>query len=300
MRILICGGTGFLGKYIVNALIQRGHDPVVRSRRTDPALDFAACVTPEQWLAHLQNIDAVINAVGALRDQPGQELQNLHMKAPVALFDACAQAGIKRVVQVSALGVDLGVDQSETMYASTKRAADDYLLALGATGQLNPVVVRPSIIFGGGGASSKLFLMLAGLPVLPLPAVMRSTQIQPVAVRDLAEVLASMAITDQPTGVVEIGGPQPITIEGFIASLRSQMEYSPARVRLLPRWLSSASARLGDRLPWMPWCSEAAALLEQDNTTDPATLARLLGKAPTGVEQMLATIPTGDRFGKSH
>ena len=295
MRVLICGGTGFLGKHIVNALIQLGHDPVVRSRRTDPALDFAACVTPEQWLAHLQNVDAVINAVGALRDQPGQELQNLHMKAPVALFDACAQAGIKRVVQVSALGVD----QSQTMYASTKRAADDYLLALGATGQLNPVVVRPSIIFGGGGASSKLFLMLAGLPVLPLPAVMRSTQIQPVAVRDLAEVLASLAISDQPSGVVEIGGPQPITIEAFIASLRTQMHYSPARVRLLPRWLSSASAKLGDRLPWMPWCSEAAALLEHDNITDPATLTKLLGRAPTGVQQMLATIPQGDRFGKS-
>ena len=295
MRVLICGGTGFLGRHIVNALALLGHDPVVRSRRTDPALDFAACVTPEQWLAHLQNVDAVINAVGALRDQPGQELQNLHMKAPVALFDACAQAGIKRVVQVSALGVD----QSETMYASTKRAADDYLLALGATGQLNPVVVRPSIIFGGGGASSKLFLMLAGLPVLPLPAVMRSTQIQPVAVRDLAEVLASLAISDQPSGVVEIGGPQPITIEAFIASLRTQMHYSPARVRLLPRWLSSASAKLGDRLPWMPWCSEAAALLEHDNITDPATLTKLLGRAPTGVQQMLATIPQGDRFGKS-
>ena len=296
MRVLICGGTGFLGKHIVNALVQQGHDPVVRSRRTDPALDFAACVTPDQWLAHLQNVDAVINAVGALRDQPGQELQNLHMRAPVALFDACAQAGIKRVVQVSALGVD----QGETMYASTKRAADDYLLALGATGQLNPVVVRPSIIFGGGGASSKLFLMLAGLPVLPLPAVMRSTQIQPVAVRDLAEVLAGMAIAEQPTGVVEIGGPEPITIEAFIASLRSQMQYSPAKVRLLPNWLSSASARLGDRLPWMPWCSEAAALLEHDNTTDPATLVKLLGRAPTGVAQMLATIPQGDRFGKSH
>ena len=292
MRVLICGGTGFLGKHIVNALTQQGHDPVVRSRHTDPALDFAACTSAEQWLVHLQNIDAVINAVGALRDKPGQDLQTLHMKAPAALFDACAQAGVKRVVQVSALGVDKG----DTMYATTKRAADDYLLALGALGQLNPVVVRPSIIFGGGGASSRLFILLANLSVLPLPPIMRSTQIQPVAVRDLAEVLAKLATTDQTSGVVEIGGPEAVTIEQFIASLRSQMHYGPAKVRLLPQWLSSASAKLGDQLPWMPWCSEAAALLEHDNITDPATLAKLLGKAPTDPRQMLATLPKGGRF----
>lgn len=292
MRVLICGGTGFLGKHIVNALTQQGHDPVVRSRHTDPALNFAACTSAEQWLVHLQNIDAVINAVGALRDKPGQDLQTLHMKAPAALFDACAQAGVKRVVQVSALGVDKG----DTMYATTKRAADDYLLALGALGQLNPVVVRPSIIFGGGGASSKLFILLANLSVLPLPPIMRSTQIQPVAVRDLAEVLAKLATTDQSSGIVEIGGPEAVTIEQFIASLRSQMHYGPAKVRLLPQWLSSASAKLGDQLPWMPWCSEAAALLEHDNITDPATLAKLLGKAPTDPRQMLATLPKGGRF----
>ena len=292
MRVLICGGTGFLGKHIVNALTQQGHDPVVRSRHTDPALDFAACTSAEQWLVHLQNIDAVINAVGALRDKPGQDLQTLHMKAPAALFDACAQAGVKRVVQVSALGVDKG----DTMYATTKRAADDYLLALGALGQLNPVVVRPSIIFGGGGASSKLFILLANLSVLPLPPIMRNTQIQPVAVRDLAEVLAKLATTDQSSGIVEIGGPEAVTIEQFIASLRSQMHYGPAKVRLLPQWLSSASAKLGDQLPWMPWCSEAAALLEHDNITDPATLTRLLGKAPTDPRQMLATLPKGGRF----
>ena len=293
MRVLICGGTGFLGKHIVSALTQLGHDPVVRSRHSSPALDFGQCITPEPWLEHLQGIGAVINAVGALRDQPDQDLQTLHMKAPAALFDACTQAGIQRVVQVSALGVDKG----DTLYATTKRAADDYLLALGQLGQLNPVVVRPSIIFGAGGASSKLFLMLANLPLLPLPAVMHRAHIQPVAVRDLAEVLAKMAISDTPSGVVEIGGPQPVSIERFIASLRMQMQYGPAKVRLLPDWVSSASARLGDRLPWMPWCSEAAALLENDNTTAPQTLATLLGREPVDISQMLNTLP---KWGNLH
>lgn len=290
MRVLICGGSGFLGRHIVNAIAQLGHDPVVRSRHSRPALDFSRCTTPDSWREHLLGIDAVINAVGALRDQPGQSLQDLHTAAPAALFNACAQAGIKRVVQISALGVN----QSQTRYATTKRAADDYLLALGASGQLNPVVVRPSIIFGSGGASSKLFLRLAGLPILTLPAIMRSAQIQPVAVRDLAEVVANLA-TSTPTstsacGVIEIGGPEPISIEHFIASLRTQMGYQPATVGLLPDWLSKASARLGDRLPWMPWCSEAASLLEQDNITSSRALEDLLGRSPTHISSMLATL----------
>lgn len=286
MRVLICGGSGFLGKHIVNALIQLGHDPVVLSRHSSPALDFGKCITPEPWREHLHNIDAVINAVGALRDQPGQSLPALHTTAPVALFDACVQAGIKRVVQISALGVD----KSQTLYASSKRAADDYLLALGAGGQLNPVVMRPSIIFGSGGSSSQLFLRLAGLPVLALPSIMRRAQIQPVAVRDLAEAIAHITTSSLPTGVIEIGGPEQISIERFIANLRTQLGRQPATVRLLPDWLSKASARLGDSLPWMPWCSEAASLLEQDNITSSWALEDLLGRSPTHISSMLATL----------
>ena len=293
MRILICGGTGFLGRHIVNALMQQGHDPVVRSRHSDPALDFVRLSTAQDWLPHLQGVDAVINAVGALRNRPDTDLQTLHMTAPAALFDACAQAGIRRVVQVSALGVDKG----DTLYASTKRAADDYLLALGQAGELNPAIVRPSIIFGSGGASSKLFVLLANLPILPLPQIMRNSQIQPVAVRDVAEVIAKLATSDTPGGVIEIGGTQPLSIERFIAILRAQMKYRSAAVRILPAWLSNASAKLGDKISWMPWCSEAMALLENDNVTDPATLRNLLGHGPLDIYQMIDTLPKGGRFG---
>lgn len=291
MRVLICGGTGFLGRHIVNALVQQGHDPVVRSRHSMPALDFTACTQAEQWLEHLNGIDAVINAVGALRNKPGQDLQTLHTLAPMALFDACAQAGVRRVVQVSALGIG----QSGTQYATTKRTADEHLLGLGDQGLLNPVVVRPSVIFGAGGASSQLFLNLAKLPVLLLPQIMRSSQIQPVAVSDLADVLAHMATSDSPSGLIEIGGPQPLSTEAFIASLRAQMGYGPASVHALPDWLSKGSARLGDQISAMPWCSETMALLENDNVTDPQTLATLLGRVPVAPAAMLATLPQKSR-----
>ena len=92
MRILICGGTGFLGRHIVNALMQQGHDPVVRSRHSDPALDFAKMDSAQDWLPHLQNVDAVINAVdkGALdctiRARVAAACQRAHLLARGLIF----------------------------------------------------------------------------------------------------------------------------------------------------------------------------------------------------------------------
>ena len=128
-------------------------------------LDFSKALTAEAWLPHLAGIDAVINAVGVLRDSAGRPLQAMHADAPIALFDACAAAGVRRVVQISALGIA----HSATRYASTKRAADEHLLALTEQGRLNGCVLRPSVVFGAGGASSQLFLALARLPALLLP-----------------------------------------------------------------------------------------------------------------------------------
>lgn len=293
MRILVCGGNGFLGRHIVSALADAGHDPVVRSRHSDPALNFVHTTTAADWLAHLQGMDAVVNAVGALRDMPGQPLQALHADAPIALFDACVQAGVRRVVQVSALGVAA----SDTPYATTKRRADEHLLALTSQGALHGVVVRPSIIFGAGGASSALFLNLARMPALLLPPAVQDSTIQPVAVRDLAAVLARLATQDTPTGLVEIGGPQPLALGALVASLRAQMGRPPAAVGRLPQWLAVAGARVGDHIPSLPWCSDTLAMLQTPNVCDPATLPALLGRAPVAPDALYATLP---QPGKRH
>ena len=68
MRILICGGSGFIGRHLVHAVLSAGHEAVVRSRHSQPALDFVSATAPAAWLEHLQDVDAVINAVGVLRD----------------------------------------------------------------------------------------------------------------------------------------------------------------------------------------------------------------------------------------
>ncbi|EZP57063.1 NAD-dependent epimerase/dehydratase family protein [Delftia sp. RIT313] len=289
MRILVCGGNGFIGRHIVNLLALAGHDPVARSRHSLPALDYAKATTPDAWLPHLAGVDAVVNAVGVLRDSASRPIDAMHAQAPIALFDACAAAGVRRVVQISALGIE----GSATRYATTKRAADEHLLALTAAGHLQGCVVRPSVVFGAGGASSEMFLSMARLPALLLPRPVLQARVQPVAVRDLAEAVAGLVTSPEPVGMIEIGGPLPLPLAALIASLRAQMGRAPARVGTLPGWLTRASARAGDWVSASPWCSETLAMLASDNVTDPAGLQALLGRPGIAPAQLLATLRHG-------
>ena len=286
--VLICGGQGFIGQALARQLRAQGMRVIAASRRSQPPLQFSAMQQPGDWLPHLQGMDMVINAVGSLRDQPGANgapLKALHQTSPQALFDACAQAGVRRVMQLSALGVE----DNDTAYASTKRAADNHLLALTAQGQLDGIVVRPSIVIGAQGASTQLFMRLALLPVLVLPAVMQQRLMQPVAVDELAEVM--LRLLQSPTaGTVPLGGPQRLSMAQMIASLRQQAGHGMPIVATLPQVATRISARLGDAVATSPWCSASLTLASHDNICDPAPLAHWLGRAPLAPAQMLAAI----------
>lgn len=291
MHILLTGSTGFIGRTVQRALERAGHTVHggVSPRRAagqpgQVAMDFAHDTNPAVWLPRLAGIDAVVNAVGVLRDTRARPIDALHQHTPVALFDACAQAGVRRIVQISALGIA----NSATRYATTKRAADTHLLGLTARGDVSGVVLRPSIVFGRGGASSALFMNLARLPVVVLPGAVLQASVQPVAVHDLAEaVVALMGPALGTTGLIECSGPEAVPMAGLIASLRQQSGHGPARVLRLPEPLSRLSARLGDQVPGVPWCSETLALLGSDNTADPAALRRLLGHEATHYRRLV-------------
>ena len=112
MRVLLTGATGFIGRAVAQALEARGHAVVRVQRRPVPGdregvqADFGDIPSRDWWTPRLAGIDAVVNAVGILREAPGQRFRALHHEAPAELFRACAQAGVRCVVQVSALGAD--------------------------------------------------------------------------------------------------------------------------------------------------------------------------------------------------
>ncbi|MBU1440150.1 MAG: NAD(P)H-binding protein, partial [Gammaproteobacteria bacterium] len=244
LKVLVCGANGFIGSRIAAALTQAGHAVTCGSKnrlRTDLPhieMDYARDTQPAAWLARLQGFDTVINAVGVLRDSASRPMQAVHATAPAALFAACAQAGVRRIVQVSALGIGQNDDDNATQYARTKRAAEEALRALPADGP-SWIALRPSVILGKGGDATKLFATLAALPVLAMPAPALDARLQPLYVEDLARAVARLADPASPyRGVVEFGGARAMTLAELIGTLRgARSGAAPARVVRLPAWL---------------------------------------------------------------
>lgn len=292
MKVLLCGASGFIGKQITQALTLAGHQVVpARSGRHGAqhaglVVDFNQDTNSATWVPRLVGIDAVVNAVGVLRDTRQRPIQAIHEATPKALFDACAQAGVRRVIQISALGIE----GSQTRYAQTKMAADQHLLRYNADDRLDGIVLRPSIVFGAGGDSSKLFMGLAYSPALLLPQAVIQARVQPVAVQDLALVVSQLlgpALSVK--GVLACVGPTPLTLADFVACLRTQLGKRPARTAALPDILTRLSARIGDQIPSVPWCSESLAMLGQDNVAPAQPFVDVLGRAPVAPADLLKT-----------
>jgi uncharacterized protein YbjT (DUF2867 family) len=268
MNVLLTGASGFIGGHLARAL--RAADYVVIETRRDVdggtasvRADFTRDLSVRDWLPKLAGIDAVINAVGIFREHGTQTFETIHKRAPQALFTACVAAGVRRIVQISALGADRGV----TRYFLSKRAADDYL----ATLPLEWTIVRPAPVFGPGGSSARVFGRLARLPIVPLPG--RGEQrVQPLHIDDLTEAVVHL-VGDPATqpARVDLVGPQSFSLRELLAGLRAAKHLSPPRFLRVPMPLM----RVVD--------GETLAMLEAGTRGDPATIRHLLGRPPRPV-----------------
>src|SRR6478672_8245508 len=158
MASLVLGASGFIGGRVARALRAAGFAVREGGR---PAYDLARPRAAADWLPLLEDCEAVVNAVGIFRESGEQTFAQVHARGPVALFEACARRGLP-VVQVSALGAEL---DAITAFLRSKSRADEALLE----SDVPSLVLRPSLVFGPGGASARLFLTLAALPIVPLP-----------------------------------------------------------------------------------------------------------------------------------
>jgi uncharacterized protein YbjT (DUF2867 family) len=257
MRILVTGATGFIGAHVAAGLADAGHAVVggardaARARGQFPQFDWIGCdfnkdVSVDAWRPRLAGIDAVVNCAGILQGARGQSIDAIHRAAPAALFDACVAAGVSRVIQISALGVD---PAAGTAYADSKRAADEHLAGL----DLDWVVLRPSLVYANGShGGTSLIRGLAGLPwVIPLPG--GGTQaFQPLHLDDLARAICALVAPDAPSRrVIEAPGPERMTLREIVLELRQWLGLRPANVVGFPMGLMRAAARVGDVLAWI-------------------------------------------------
>jgi uncharacterized protein YbjT (DUF2867 family) len=279
MKILICGATGFVGRHLTSGLQAAGHT-VIRgirkpSQPDDIAVDFCKDTTKEAWIPKLVNVDVVINAVGALRDSAKQPMKLLLEQTPIALFSACQEAGVKRIVQISALGIDKGI---ETPYFQCRRAPEAYLNAL--PNNMDCLILRPSVIYGEDGVSAKMFRFQAGLPIHTLPAGGKQS-LQPVHIDDICEAVNRwLADSEAKSQTVSCVGQEATDMRGMLDSYRQQLGHSNALHISIPAFLVGLSARVGDFIPASPLCSDTLTMLNAGNTGDVSEFAKLLGRSP--------------------
>ncbi|MCU6498112.1 NAD(P)H-binding protein [Rugamonas sp. A1-17] len=283
MKALVLGATGLVGSHALRALRAAGCTTAGASRHRPQdehpddwiEIDFGRMTSEDDWLPLLAGVDAVINCVGILREEQAGDFDLLHRAAPAALFGACERLGVRRVVQLSALG---SRPDAVTAYWRSKGAADADLLAR----TLSATIVRPSLVYGEEGASSILFRALAALPVLMLPMAHKA-KVQPIHIDDLTALIVRLAMAaDEAPRELAAVGPRAMTLACYLGALRGGMRTASSLVLNLPMPLARMAARVAVWMPSSALTPDSLRMLEQSadggNTADAAPIAAILGR----------------------
>lgn len=300
MRVLVLGALGFIGRHIVAALLAQGHQVLAAVRATrigelPPGVDalpadLARDVDPAVWLPRLAGVDAVVNAAGLLKGSSAT-LDAVHRQAPLALARAAAELGLRRLVQISALG-----DPADGEFIASKHAGDAAVLDCA----LPVTVLRPSLVYalaGSYGGSSLLRALAAAPSLLPLPGRGRQP-VQPLHARDLAAlVVAALNAPAEQRGVWTVVGPERMSVADYLRAMRRWMRFPSAwslpvplaLLKLAGRVADAGEGPLGHTLVRMvargnAGTAEDHARLLQDFGEAPATLAHWMAQEPSQVQ----------------
>lgn len=297
MRLLIVGASGLIGRTLAAHLANRGHT-IVAVARGRPALsipsirwvplDLRSAPSETNWLPHLEGIDAVINCAGVLQDNARDSTHAVHAAVPRALFQACEAANVRKVIHLSAIGVDR---ETPTPFSRSKLEGDQALMAT----RLDWVILRPSVVVGRGAyGGSALFRGFAALPVMPSTSFGGKLQI--VQLDDLVATVTFFLRPDAPSRLVlEIAGPDRLAFDDVVAAYRTWLGWRPAMRIPMPRWLISAAFRLGDFAGWLGWRAPIRSTAEREMLRgavgDPGQWISVTGIAPKSLAATLLAEP---------
>jgi uncharacterized protein YbjT (DUF2867 family) len=277
-RILVLGGTGFVGSHVCEHLVRLGWEITVPTRREAHAINLQclpdttileASVHNEADLARLMpGHDAVVNLVAVLHGNE-ERFEQVHVDLPGKIAKAMKKAGIRRLVHISALGAD---PQAPSMYQRSKARGETVL----HNAELDLTVLRPSVIFGAEDHFLNLFADLqAVVPFVPLAGA--RTRFQPVWVGDVAHAVVACLQNRATIGqTYEVCGPDVMTLGELVKRSGQWAGVNHGRGRPiipLPHWVGWLQALAMEMAPGEP-------LMSRDNLASMAVDNVASGKLP--------------------
>ena len=283
MRVAIIGGTGFVGGYLIDALLRAGHRVVTLlrpgsedklHRRDEIDTVHGDLANLDALAAIVEGAGAVIYNVGLLREFPsrGVTFEAAQFQGVVDMVAAARAAGAKRLLLMSAIGVkDPG-----TKYQATKFRAEQHALS----SDLDVTVLRPSVIFGDPrGAMEFATQLYRDMVRSPLPAIeFAGVRMSPVYCEDVADAFVAALGDDTTIGrTIELAGPETLTWRDILERIAAAVDRRKI-ILPMPLALMRIGATLFDRLPVFPVTRDQLTMLAEGNTGSATALENLIGR----------------------
>lgn len=300
MKVLVTGASGFVGREVVRQLRAQGHEvrALVRTpisagagalaRTEGVELCFGDILDAAAVRSAASGVEGLIHLVGIIREYGVQTFENMHVRATEHVVQAAQHAGVKRIVQVSALGTRPG---APSRYHRTKWQAEECVRQSG----LSWTIFRPSLIYGPGDQFINLFERISRCtPVLFLVG-RRESRFQPVFIEIVGRCVAGALTRAEAVGqVLDVCGPERLTLEQM---LRTLMEVLGRRRWLVPMPSGPAwvmAALLEKAFPAVlrrpaPLNRDQLLMLQEDNVGDPGPFEQMFGLRQPAFREGLAT-----------
>jgi NADH dehydrogenase len=299
-KVLVIGGSGFVGKHITKRLSALNYISIVPTRHqkliniieknsVSKAMIIQAIsqANVDEVIKTLQPNDVVINLVGVLHAQNilpyGPEFQQAHIDIPIFVMNSMQKFGLKRYIHMSALGAD---KYGPSMYLRSKGVAEELVKNSG----LDWTIFRPSVIFGPDDSFINMFGTLQKyFPVMPLSGA--GNLFQPVAVQDVAQ--AFVAAIEMLTTIhqsYDVAGPEVLTLKQIIQFAAKKQGLSRPVIPL-PKWAGYLQALLLEKVPGKTIMSrdniasmKLPSILPQGQAN---ALSEVFGVSPTPLDSLL-------------
>jgi uncharacterized protein YbjT (DUF2867 family) len=287
MKIFLTGATGFVGKTLLQRLLREGHAvrATLRGRgaRLLPAFHrdgdfqyvFGDVVSGQGLEKGMEGCDAVIHLAGIIIEKGSNTFENMHHLGARNVVEAAKNTGIKRFVQMSALGVRAdGVAE----YQTSKWRGEEEVRHSG----ISHCILRPSLIFGQGGFVDEMARVMRRAPLFrPVPGD-GLPRFRPIAVEDVALCFTRALSTEAATGqTLDLGGADELTLNQVLNEIAIAAGIKKPAVNI-PMPLMKLGARLAQLLPLPPVTVGQLRMLEEGSTCDIGPMLRVFNFTPEG------------------